>query len=98
MLQFTRKPLERLKFVFQTGGRNPKVTQVYTGLESFVYGAILYGNIKLTPKGRCLVFGFEDNKYLGYIAYPDADSLPKRYKPDPEDEGTYFEDWYTSVE
>lgn len=96
-LVFERDPLERLKFVFQTGGRSPKVTQVVTGLESFVFGAILFNQINLTKKGRVLVFGENDNKYLGYIVREEYD-IPKKHKPDPEDENTYFKDWYTEVD
>ena len=91
-LVFTRKPLEVLTFVFQTGGKSPKVTGRYTGVESFMTMAILTKRIKLTAKGRCLVFG-DDNQYLGYIAM-NKNGLPEKHKPDPEDVNTYFDDWY----
>ena len=92
-LVFERNPLERLKFVFQTGGRNIKVTQVVTGIESFVFGAIVFNQLKLTKKGKVMVFG-EDDTFRGYILRDELD-LPKKYLPDPEDVNTVFSDWYT---
>ena len=95
MLEFTRKPLERLTFVFQTGGASPKVTGQYSGVESMMFASIMFGRVKLTAKGKCLVFGEDDNKYLGYIQM--VNGLPKKFKPDAGDEDTTFEDWYTTA-
>ena len=92
-LVFTRKPLERLTFVFQTGGKSPKVTGSYSGVESFMTMAIFNGQVKLTQKGRCLVFGEDDKQYLGYIVMNEH-GIPEKHKPDPEDVNTHFEDWY----
>ena len=94
---FAREPLERLRFVVQTGGKSPKVTGSYSGLESMMMMAFYNGQIELTPKGRCLVFGIEDNRYLGYIARNEHD-FPERHKPEPEDENTYFADWYEEAQ
>ena len=89
-LVFEKSPLERLKFVFQTGGRNIKITQVVTGIESFVFGAIVFNQLKLTKKGKVMVFG-EDDSFRGYILRDELD-LPKKYLPDPEDVNTVFSD------
>lgn len=96
MLQFGKKDLERLRFVCQTGGRNPKVKWNVTGIESMAFGAIVFGNLELTPKGRVYVFG-EDDSYRGYITR-DEYGTPKKHLPDPGDENTTFKDWYTVVE
>lgn len=93
MLVFEKKDLERLRFVVQTGGRNPKVKFELSGIESMVFGTFMFNrNYRLTPAGRCLVFG-EDDTYRGYIKL--VNGLPKKFKPDPIDEGTKFSDWYT---
>lgn len=92
-LIFEKNPLERLRFVIQTGGKNPKVKLSFTGLEAMGFGAILFNRAcRLTPAGKCLVFG-EDDTYRGYIKL--VDGLPKKFLPEPIDEGTTFSDWYT---
>ena len=93
-LMFTKEPCERLRFVVQTGGYNPKVIGEYSGIESFMIVGILNNSVKLTPKGRILVFGLDDT-YRGYIKL--VDGFPHKYKLDPLDEGTVFNDWYTEV-
>ena len=95
-LIFQKEPCERLRFVVQTGGYNPKVIGEYSGIESFMMVAILNNSIKLTPKGKVLVFGDKDRTYRGYIKLEDG--FPHKYKPDPLDENTVFEDWYTIEE
>ena len=93
MLVFEKEPLERLKFVVQTGGRNAKVKFQLSGLESMVFGTFMFNRTyKLTPSGRALVFG-EDDTYRGYIKL--VNGLPKKFLPEPEDVGTKFSDWYT---
>ena len=97
MLVFEKEPLERLRFVVQTGGRNPKVKFSFTGIESMGFGALMFNRAyRLTPAGMCLVFGEKDNTYRGYIKL--VDGFPKKFKPEPMEEGTVFSDWYTVEE
>lgn len=93
MLKFTQEPLERLIFVCQTGGRNTKIKWVCTGLESFIFGSILYNRLPLTKKGVVYVFRHSDEKYLGYIIRGQYD-IPEKH---PEQDGSEFKDWYTST-
>lgn len=90
MLQFTKEKLERLQFVFETGGNNPKVTAHYHGLESIMTLTILQRRIKLTKKGRCNVFG-EDGEYRGYITLND-NGMPVKHLPTID--GLTFNDFY----
>lgn len=95
MLQFEKTNLERLTFVFETGGKNAKVSQVITGIESFVYGAILFNRIKLTPKGIIRVFG-EDNLYRGYIQREQYD-IPKKHACNEDEQSLTLDDFYDRV-
>lgn len=92
---FEKQSCERIRFVVLTGGSNPQVKMNVTGVEAFLYGAVLFNRIPLTPKGIIRVFG-EDNSYRGYIK-KNENGLPKKYLPDPIDENTTFEDWFTIV-
>lgn len=93
MLQFEKKNLERLTFVIETGGRNAKVSNVITGIESFVYGAILFNRIKLTPKGIIRVFG-EDESYRGYIQ-KDNNNLPRKFACSEEEQSLNLDYFYS---
>ena len=95
-LLFEKHNLEKLRFVCQTGGNNPKVKWNVTGIESMAFGAMVFGRLKITPKGIVHVFG-EDDSYRGYIRLGET-GIPVKHKPDPIDEGTTFKDWYTTAE
>ena len=97
MKVFEKEPLESLKFVIQTGGNNPKVKLSFTAPEGIGFAQIMFNKMcAITPAGRCLVFANEGNgEYRGYIKM--VDGMPKKFKPEPEDEGTHFNDWYTMV-
>ena len=93
MLEFEKNPLEKLTFVFETGGKNAKVNQVITGIESFVFGAILFNRVKLTPKGMVRVFG-EDNSYRGYIQREQYD-IPKKHRCNEDEQSLTLDDFYS---
>ena len=97
MKVFEKEPLERLTFVIQTGGRNPKVKQTLVATEGIAYAMILFkqSGVRLTEKGICHIFGEEDKTYRGYIKY--VNGVPEKFKPAPEDIGTKFNDWYTEA-
>ena len=92
---FEKQSCERIRFVIVTGGSNPQVKMNVTGVEAFLFGAVLFNKISLTPRGIIRVFG-EDNSYRGYIKR-DEHGIPRKHLPDPIDENTSFEDWFTIV-
>ena len=89
MLQFTKHSLERLQFVIETKGKQPKVIASYEGVESFFTMAIIQRRVPLTKSRICHVFG-DDKTYRGSITINES-GMPVKT---PEENGLTFSDYY----
>lgn len=91
-VKFSQEPLQQFIYVSQTGGNNPKVVAVASGLESFLDAAILFDRMKLTKKGIVHVFLKETEEWVGSITKGKYD-LPEKAIAD--EQGLLFKDFYT---